>query len=84
MSGTPISYFAFHDFNNHTDFVKQIAEKNGVEIHGENELIDFLTNISVDEILKHPPPIHPGKRTLTVPWAPSIESLCKHLNKKIC
>lgn len=73
LSGTPLSYFAEDVTNNHTDLVIQIAEQNGQNISNTVELLDYLSNVTPEEIFVNGPHIPQNGRTLDVPWAPIVE-----------
>lgn len=75
MSGTPLSYFAELTSNNHTDLVIDIAKRNGRSITNQLELVDYLKNVSSEEIFAGGPQIIPNERTLNMPWAPIVEGL---------
>lgn len=72
ISGTPLTYFGLQESNNHTDLVLDVAKQSGRNIANNQDLIEFLQNASVDELVENGPPFW-FARTLTVPWGPSVE-----------
>lgn len=73
MSGTPITYFARMNPGNHTDLINTIAEKTGTKAQNQSQLMKFLKNVSVKDIIKYSPKAN-FARTTVFPWGPIIES----------
>lgn len=78
ISGTPITYFALQDTNNHTDLLIKVAERDGQNIATNAELVEYLQTVDVDEITKNGPQF-PFERTLRVAWGPTVEGDQKDL-----
>lgn len=75
MSGTPITYFARMNPANNTDLAIAIAEKSGTKIQNQSQLIKFLKNVSIKDIIRYSPQAS-FERAVVFPWGPIVESLC--------